>query len=235
MGWPASVLAHYKLEIDATDDVGGFNGTNNASTTYTTDGGQYCVYGNSDGAAGAIDLPTGLWTALGATDNWSIQMKVKPFASITGNGWMTLCAIPAGGATGLGFLVRADYAWSVIYATSTFSVMGATWVKHDTAWDLMSIEYNGTADTVKIYQNGSLIVTVTGQANRFATGRTTEIFSLLRSQYGDWGGKIKIHDVVFANTVQTGVEIVPTPDGKAGIRTGFNVGGNSRIKIGGSI
>lgn len=202
--WSTNVIAHYSLHSNANDDVGTYNGTLGASTYFGTDGIYYFARGTEGGNAGAITLPGTLWTTLGTCSNFSIQARIKSLNNTDIQGFINAC--PPLSDTGFGWRNQPASSLSVIDTTSGYAILAQFY--NTTGWDLISVEYDGTNHKINVWGNGALICAASSN-NHFASAQGTSLFMVLGETYNVYGGYFDMRNLIFANTLQAGVEIVP--------------------------
>ncbi len=168
----SSCIAYYKLDGDATDESGNYNGTATAITWGTA--GQFTTAGDFNGTTSVIDTSLTLDTS--AAFAFSFWVKLDALAADK-----VIIGIEDGSSpfNGLSFGVNATQ-WQLFINGST-PADGQAGSPVVGTWYHIAVSYNGSG-TVKYYENNTLIATSSSTVNN-----GTNALRLGLSEIGVWG------------------------------------------------
>jgi len=159
-GFPASassnLVAYYKLDNDATDETGSYNGT---ATDVTYDGGRYGSSAVFNGSSSYIDLGN---NSSNNSNVISVSCWLKTTATtgcIYSNGGLD------GGSVGLAIIITAS-GFLRFGANNTLDVTGTTAI-NDGNWHHVAFSYNN--GNLNLYLDGNTTPEMTGTSTGFTT------------------------------------------------------------------
>lgn len=228
MAWDNYAKAVWKFENNLTDSSGNGNTATpyGGSTTYSSvvkHDDTYSLY-MANNYAYAVN------TGNGSTFSASIGSETTAY------GWEAwLYYLPGGSSHFCGkwgiqspVIVMNDGGVSTAWNNSTVTFINGN---YSNAWHHIAWTYDVVNDVFKIYVNNTLSYTRTSAGKMFA-GSEAMLTGMSWNQpsYGYIDNCI-----ITVGTLRTSFPTVELPTGKAGIKIGFNCGGNNRTKIGGRI